>query len=302
MGRRRIIPHHRPAQIAAKQLHRLRPAEQPHRRHLAQTALAAKTDAPPQITARQLRLGHLRKRADDDEASILRQLRQLRQRNEAAAPAVARAQIRLLQPHQIKSDAEQTVRRENPQLARIGKLHHRITLHLRRSRADVAPIARQRRLHPLQIPLRRRALADGIAQLPRRRDIRRPALLRRLIAAIKQHIDHRHTRRIDLAQMRVEKIVHHPRKRQLRQQLAVRAVTLAQIHHRRRLHRVAHPHRINPLVAHRQRRKTHRGQAGGERPVRRNHPFSGKQRQRTRRQQRKKDRPHTTATRCLPSG
>ena len=126
------------------------------------------------------------------------------------APAVARAQIRLLQPHQRKSDAEQTVRRENPQLARIGKLHHRITLHLRRGRADVAPVARQRRLHPLQITLRRRAFADGIAQLLRRRDIRRPALLRRLIAAIKQHIDHRHTRRIDLAQMRVEKIVHHP--------------------------------------------------------------------------------------------
>ena len=126
------------------------------------------------------------------------------------APAVARAQIRLLQPHQRKSDAEQTVRRENPQLARIGKLHHRITLHLRRRRANLAPITRERRLHPLQITLRRRAFADGIAQLLRRRDIRRPALLRRLIAAVKQHINHRHARRIDLAQMRVEKIVHHP--------------------------------------------------------------------------------------------
>ena len=49
-------------------------------------------------------------------------------------------------------------------------------------------------------------LADGVAHPPRRRHIRRPALLRRLIAAIKQNIHHRHIRRIHRAQMRIKKL------------------------------------------------------------------------------------------------
>ena len=193
---------------------------------------APKTNALPQITARELHLRHPRKRPDDDEAGVFRQLRQLRQGNKAATPAVARTQIRLLQPHQIQGNPEQTVRRKNPQLARIGKLHHRITPHLRRRRANLAAISGKRTFHLLQISVCRGALADGIAHLLSRRYIRRPTLLRRLIAAVKQHIHHQHIRRIHRAQMRIKKIVEHQRQRQLRQQLTVGTITLAQIHHR----------------------------------------------------------------------